>query len=495
MKSRVRNDDRGMAVVVAVAVMSIALGLGLLMVKVATSISRDSGVDRQRAVAVNAAEAGLDTSFIKFQSSGATLPCPGALDTLSVAANNDGAVTSTTVQYFDESNSPVTNCSTLQANALRQPMKALITSTAATRTLGQGTTRGNRAMQAYVRLRPDLDNGFSKALFGDAGVTVNNNHTIRGNVGDDAHVYTNGSFTCPSGSNQTYHGSIYAQGSIGFGGQCKVLGDLWGNGAVAVTHNQSTVGGRVISSTSSVALADVSRVGGVVVAGTTISPASCVPPKCQRNSPQGPPPAQPFPQIELARLAEWTTASAALPQPYVHQTYTGACSSFGDAIINTYAKTGALSTPVPRTVVTADCAASFTNNTKIKLYNDLVIFANKGFSATQKTEVESGDGQPHMIYWIVPYESKMSPCTADIVTGQNFSVAGNIDMMMYTPCDVDVSNSADHFGQIYAGGTLTLNNQFDMTFQPLPVFGINPASLPLMSYTVDIIYKREVRAS
>ena len=66
-------------------------------------------------------------------------------------------------------------------------------------------------------------------------------------------------------------------------------------------------------------------------------------------------------------------------------------------------------------------------------------------------------------------------------------------MMMYTPCNASIQNHVTQFGQIYAGGSATVDNQFDMDFRPLPVVGIDPSSVPILSYNVDINYKREVR--
>ena len=53
------NDDtqRGSALVVTILVMGVSIGLSLLVLSVAITSGRTSGVDRQRATAVSAAEA------------------------------------------------------------------------------------------------------------------------------------------------------------------------------------------------------------------------------------------------------------------------------------------------------------------------------------------------------------------------------------------------------------------------------------------------------
>ena len=66
-------------------------------------------------------------------------------------------------------------------------------------------------------------------------------------------------------------------------------------------------------------------------------------------------------------------------------------------------------------------------------------------------------------------------------------------MLVYSPCNISFSNNSDHIGQIYDGSAVAINNQFTMKYQPVPVWGIDPASLPLLSYKIDVVYKRETR--
>src|SRR4051794_7596813 len=93
-------DDQGVALVVAMAVMAIALVLSLVIVQVAMGLSRSSGVDRQRAVAINAAESGLDASYVTFQTSQSALPCPGPLASPVMQVGRDAPTVSTNVHYY-----------------------------------------------------------------------------------------------------------------------------------------------------------------------------------------------------------------------------------------------------------------------------------------------------------------------------------------------------------------------------------------------------------
>lgn len=483
--------DDGVAIVITIAVVVIALALSLTITTIAMRQNRDSGVDRQRAVAVNAAEAGVDATFTAFQSSGPTLPCgPGAFPDLDAMVPVDQPNVSTTVEYLKADGvTPITSCADVQNNLTRTPMTALITATATTATLGGGSTTGRRAMQAFVTLRPKIERGFDKAIFANGTLSVRNNHEVFGNEGNDADIYSNTDVVCPNGANQVYHGSIISQGGVTFTGQCSALGDIWAKGAVSLGHNQTTVGGRVLSSTSGVSVANVGGVAGTIMAATTVSPASCTSPKCIRGLVQGPPPRQDFPQMPLSKIGEWTAAAPAGAGYVQLPNYSGSCNNAGAAMVANAQLGG------PGRVIYTSCAVGFSKTKDIPMKNDLVIYADGGFSSSNQVTFTSGDGQPHKIYWIVPYGTtcQATAPTGGITTDNNFGVDPKIDMMMYSPCNISIQNQSDHFGQVYGGADVTIDNHFNMTYQPLPMFGINKDSLPLMSYDVDIVFKREVR--
>ena len=497
VRARLREDD-GIALIVALNVMIIAIGLSLVVAWIAVTTNTDSGVDRQRAVSVNAAEAGVDAAFIALQSAGSQtnpLPCPGSADIgpLTVATPDQPVVTRS-IAYTDMQGNAITDCNTLRANAQRSPVRAIITATANPTALAGVTEKRTRVFQALVTLKPVLQNGFQNAIFANSSLTVKNNHTVLGNQGDDANIYSNGDVTCPTGSLQSYHGKLLAQGSVNFVGKCSVTGDIWANGSVSIGHNLSTVGGQVISSTSSVSLADVSNIGGNIFAGTTISP-SCPSPKCTQHLVQGPPPAQPFPRILKSLISEWTTPAGSNPPGLGYNTpiIDNNCDSGLVSRLQGYGSTGSGG----KVLVETTCPVNFTvgNAKHFKISNDLAIFADGGYTSSGQVNMESGDGANHSLYWIVPSDTSVSCASAsapNITTDQNFGVDATIQMMMYTPCNANIQNHAQQFGQIYAGGTATIDNNFDMDFRPLPVVGIDPASEPLLHYDVGVTYKREV---
>jgi len=479
------SGDQGVAIVVAISVLVIALALSLTVVTLAVRQNADSSTVRQRAVAVNAAEAAVDSTFTTFQASGATLPCgPTAFAPVTANVPVDAPVSTIKVDYFKVDGTPITDCAVVQANLTRSPMRALVTATASTS--GAGTEQAStRAMQAYVTLVPKVSRGFDQAIFSNGNLTVNNNHEVFGDGADNADVYSNADVICPSGSNQTYHGSIFSQGNVTFVGQCSVAGDVWAKGAVSLQHNQTTVGGGVTSSTSSVSVASLDKVAGTITAYTTV-PAGCGS-KCISGLLQGPPPAVPFPQMPYSMIDAWSKPAPDGPG-YVRRSDLSCTNTVSG--LQAAANIGGAGQ-----VVYTDCPVNI-NGQDLKLKNDLVIYATGGFAATNQVNVTSADGLPHKLYMIVPYGITCGTGTStygDITADNKFAVADNVDLMMYTPCDIDIDNHNDHFGQVFAGGTINIDNHFDMHFQPLPMFGVDPTSLPVMSYKVDIQYKREVR--
>src|SRR5205807_997943 len=112
IRSRFREED-GVALIVALNIMIIAIGLSLVVAWVAVSTNKDSGIDRQRAVAVNAAEAGVDAEFIALQTANPNdhtqLPCTGSVTALPALPINvpDNPSVTRTISYTDVAGNPI----------------------------------------------------------------------------------------------------------------------------------------------------------------------------------------------------------------------------------------------------------------------------------------------------------------------------------------------------------------------------------------------------
>ena len=127
-----------------------------------------------------------------------------------------------------------------------------------------------------------------------------------------------------------------------------------------------------------------------------------------------------------------------------------------------------------------------------------MIVSKGGYSATNQTGFASTTtGVKRDLYWTVPYDSVASrPCSSPAITTSNqFTLSSDVDMFMYTPCDITFSNMNKHFGQIYGGSNVTITNKYAMQFRPAAVFTAPPwpsaAGARVESYKVDLVYKRE----
>lgn len=488
-QQRNTESDSGSTLIVAMMVMAIGAALSLVVTSLAVSQNRSSGVDRQRTVAVAAAESGIDATYATIQSSGMQLPCRWpTTGTASVRAYPDPTSVVATVTYYHTAGGAALPCSGGVLASGTPPTSALIVSTGSTPALAGRTTGGTRTMQASVNLVPISGAGFSKAIFGESTIIASNHSTVSGSTGSNANLYTNGNFVCSN--NQNYHGGVIApRGSISLAG-CSVDGDVWARDGVSASN--ATVGGKVISSGSTVTLSGNTSVGGTVLAAGAISWPGCSAAKCFANQGSAAPPAsyEQFPVLrgDAAALQSWTDAGYTVVYDNTHCT---SDTAFGDWIAAHYAPmTG-------KTLVRTTCSVQFAKTKGINFSGDFALFASgiRGISTSNQVSFDSDGSTVRSLYLVVPFDASTRPCTAPgISTDNNFGSSAQVNLLVYSPCNVTFSNNGvPNQGQIYSGSTIQINNNFSLTFAQMPVFGVDPTSLPALSYNVDILYKREVR--
>ncbi len=473
---RQRSRDRGSALLIAVLVTSVCLSLTLVGVHLAVSSSRSSGVDRQRVLAVNAAEAGVDSAYTAIQAAGVNLPC--ALASGDVHAAPDTASYTTAVTYFDASGAKLNTCPPVG------PVQALIRSTATTNTLGGSGSKPTRVMEALVNLTAQSTIGLNKAIFADGPLTQSVAVQVVGNSGANADIYSNGDIVC--GVAMNVRGSVESQGAISTGTSCNVAGNLWAGGSVT-SGVSSVVAGFVKAGTGTISQSVASVVTGNLYAGSTISYAGCLIGKCFPNNSPGPPPRLAFPVIrsDAATMAAWT---ASAPGPGYTLYDDNACGGLESRIVNVYAKKG---TP---TLLRTTCPISFSVGSAIVLSNDLAIFAKGGINAGVSSSLKSNSATRRDVHWIVPYDAATATCSSpSISTGVAFSVDPTVWMFVYSPCNLDFNVAGGINGQVYGGSTVTSSVALTLNFQTVPTYGVDPTSLPATGYNTSVVYKRESR--
>jgi len=501
VRDRSQGDD-GIALVVAIALIAVVGMLIAAMVAVAMYESRSTGRDRQRSQAVMAAEQQVDALMAQIQGSPvAAVPC-GALPAAAVSVASDQLTVNSTVRYFAQNDAPLTDCAAIRSGATRA-YRAAITATATSAAI-QNQAPASRTVEMLVSLEPEFANDMTKAIFGDGGVDLANQADIYGTNGQpNADVYTNGNVDC--NNNQKYHGSIYAQGYVRMTNTCWVAVDVYANNYFRADNAGVTVNGRVLVSNGYATMANNVSIGGQVMASTTVTgPTVCSQPnKCFPNSVVPPVPHQDFPVLDAsdAAIDEWQApppdgggfgltvvefspalgnCTGSIPNPY-----NGKADWVGYQV--------ALLAPTLTgpTIVRSDCPQQMLfQGLDLTLNNHLLLFSDSGFKFTNTMRVASTTSQSRNLYLIQPHDT-MYTCSGDGIALENqVTVKPEVDVLLYSPCDVRKANNTTHYGQIYAGGVAEIHNKLTMFYKPLPVFGVTSSST-VESYTLEIDYKRE----
>jgi len=426
--------------------------------------------------------------------SGTGLPC-GTSTVTGVSVGSDKMSITTTVTYSTTADAAV-DCSALATTPVA---KAKIKSTTTSSRVGSEAP-AVRTVETLLNLKPTYANGLNKAIFsnGTDDISFQSNPTIYGSASGltDADIYTNGNVNCNNG---TFYGSIYTQKSATFAGACIVYGNLHTKLGYTSNNGAALVKGDVLASGGSIALGS-SQVPGHAYASGTAAGNLCTAAKCFGSQTVAVPPTQAFPQyiwnastkqawiaagytpVELSPstgyACNWYNAS---PDPL---NLNGKVDNVGAWLVNNAKST-------TKYVVHTTCAVKF-QGPNLVLGADLAVFADGGFTVSSGTHFKSNTAVHHNLYLIQPYNSVSSPCTSDgIALDNTVQVESTVTDLLYTPCNIRQANTATQFGQVYAGGKVQIDNALQMTYQPLPVFGLSVAGGSVDKYTVDILYMRE----
>src|SRR5664280_2678618 len=148
------RGDRGSALLAAVAITFLVLAMGTATSVVVLASNRASGLDRQRTQSLAAAESGLDMALSTISSTArrnqeSGMPCGST--TVQVPASPDLINVTYTVTYADPAN-PTGNLPCPMANGTRPVTATIISNAVPSRTLGGGSSTGDRSMKTTVQL-------------------------------------------------------------------------------------------------------------------------------------------------------------------------------------------------------------------------------------------------------------------------------------------------------------------------------------------------------
>ena len=479
MLTRLRDEERGVAMIMSLAVAFIVLLLSTVVVAQSIHSLESSGYDRERLLSVNAAEAGTNYwyAFLETTPPGTMATnagCNGGTGKLTIGAvvqsGPSAAAFSAAGTFYAANGTTVMNCSTFTDT--NYPSFVKVEST--------GTINGspNRTIETYVRLTPNYG-GFGAAILAVNGTTVTNNFTVTGNSGNDGDIYIlNGNFRVTNG--MTLYGNIYVPtGTATLENNTVVKGSIWARDTVTFA-NPATVEGSALSSTGNITGAgfindDATAAGDVVTTnltiGGTVTEFVSMPDV----------PTQTFPQI-TSSTASWITSGYTLVDL---STSTGAtkCAKARDWIKNRWSTSG-----ITNALIRIDetCTFSNSNNDVFTVYGHLGILSDGGFNFSQQSNWNGTAGSIKHIHFISVYSATCSGTTKDISVGNNTNFNSQVQVSFYTPCRATMSNTNSFAGQVLSKD-VTIGNNFKMAYKPVLVPGITGVS----GFKQDISYIHE----
>jgi hypothetical protein len=479
MFRRLRDEERGVAMVIAVSVAFVVLILSTVVVAQSIHSLESSGYDRERLLSVNAAEAGTNQWYAYLQttpslSMSVDPGCNAATGTLSIAqtvqSGPSPAAFNAVGTFYASDGATTMNCSTFSDT--NYPAFVKVRST--------GTINGspNRTLETYVRLTPSYG-GFGAAILAVNGTTIANSFTINGSSGNDGDIYIlNGNFRVTN--SMTLSGNVYVpNGTAQIENTSLVKGNVWANGTVTL-QNSATIQGDALSSAGSITGVgtindDATAAGSVVTTNLTIGGI------VTQGVTMPAVPTQTFPQI-TSSTAAWIASGYTLVDL---STATGAtlCAKARDWIKNRWSTSGITNALIR---INTTCTFTNSNNDVFSIPGHLAILSDGGFNLTQQSNWNGTTGAIKQIHFISVYSAAACTGTKDITVSNNTNFNVYTNVSFYTPCAATMSNTNAFSGQVLSKD-IAIGNNFKMNYKPVLVPGITG----ITGFKQDIAYIHE----
>ncbi len=476
-----QEGQQGSALIVVVILLTVASMLGNWAFNSAQHSASAAMVTGKQVDATAAADAGLNLAVQTIGGSEpTTLPCgptavSGTLGTVPAQASYSVSITYYPVYPPDDS---ILSCDQLAAGDAI-PAAALITSEGTT----TSTVYGNEAMQALVQLNPVPGGGFNSAIFANGTLSFSNQATINGQPGQgsNANVYSNQSMTCAN--NEVIHGSAIVQGTFDATNRCSVDDTVYASGNVAFS-NSGTVGGDIKSSRGSISLSNTNIVDGSAIAEGTVSmeDQATVLGNIVQDAVIPDPPYQAFPSFTFSST-DWGAAG------FTTLVTDDDCNK--NDPVNVYNDISSMSSATSPTVIETSCSIVWSNNSSLVLGSSLAVISTGGFSSMNRLIVSPAGSSPEDLYLVVPSSVTCSGSTGAISFANNTSISPDVHLFLYSPCNVAFSNNQGTFGQVYAGGNVSIANLFSLTYIPMALPSVSGIGNPL-AFQTNIVYERQV---
>jgi len=481
---------------------------------------------RANVEAVAAAEAGAQ--LVAKGLIGGTITCAGTYSS-PAGSTPEYQVTVDYVARGAAANAWTNGCPPADVAALR------VRSTGVAQAKGVGGSTRDVAQAEILFDRPNPIPRFTKALFGDVNMNINTALTVTPSDGD---LFTNGNYTCSSNSviggsiyvrgNATFSsapctvdGSVIVEGNFTCGGGLTIGGDLFVQGTVLLSSATCRINGNVWSGSwtripnggtpiggdltvrGNLELSGLPTIAGATKVRGTLAPGqaywasqflAAYPGTTQNDTTVGYPPTIPasddniFPKVPRndPMFSGWTNGNWVSAINNIRSSGPASCDamtwgSYAPLVINT--------NTVFDTIAQCGNERHLGANLTIRLNADAVIFA-PSFKVGGNVRVESGDGQEHTLYLVVPWPAGQVNCNG---SGGNFRFEygswtqdSRSKVLIYTPNKIEVAFAPQIRGQLYSC-SIDANTAFSVQYAPA---GTAVADNTLEG--LDLTYMRDV---
>ena len=413
---RGQDPEGGMALVLSLSVAFVVFALGAVWIGIGTHQVGITGRDALREKARNAAEAGINAAMSR------------------LSADPDFSTLATTALSGAEFEVSVLPVSVDPADTRRYIVAKGYAPTKAS------PMRVARRLEQQVELLPT--DGFRYALFTAPGGIAGANHmTVNGDV------YSSGNFSLSN--NSTINGSVTSLGAVTTSNNSTIAGNIDAVGNVTLNNASTTVLGNVYAGGN---VSMTGHVKGSVQAGGTIS-GGTVDGSRAANSPPPPPAGQTLPTFtwnpaNYTSVSNWATPAA--------------FQAYWSANKNAFSGVHRVGCPAP-------CTTAIDLGSKWTLAGDATVVADGPISLSR--DVANGAAGP-LVFTLV---SNFTPpgSTPPIAMSNNVTLPDDINVIFYAPNGPVSFKNLKHFtGSVYAA-SITLDNQFTLTFEPVEVPGFD----------------------
>jgi cytoskeletal protein CcmA (bactofilin family) len=481
MLTKLRDEERGLAMVVAVTVSFVVMLLSIFVVRLAIHDVDQSAYDRRRLLSVTAAEAGVKDYYAYMvqllrggeQNELSTMHC-----TLSagVSTGPNQATYDATVEFYGAGGA-VMAC---------PPPSGAVPSAVRIRSTGQAPSGASRTMESYAQLVP-VYGGTTAAVLSQGTTTMNNRMTLNGFDGSDADIYVNGNLVISN--QQAFSGSLYVQGSVNIGNSTTIDGDLWGRDSVTIS--QGSVNGDTYSTTGSISISNPAVIYGDAKARTTIANTSQIAGQSYPNTTDlTNPPVQTMPPLPYD-LTDWTNAGFSLASGAAFTSCTAAKTWLTNpANLPSTPTVGVDYDYVVRIQPSSACTLSFGSSDTVYLPGSVAILTDCGITMSGNSEFQSVSGN-HSLYLVAVSGTTCSTgkaiTTSNLTEFNNIVAPNRLDVFIYSPGQVSMGNQTAMNGQVY-GSPVVATNQTTLNYIPVFVPGLTTVT----GFRQNVQYLREV---